>query len=135
MNDIIAEAVSRLFLSYFNRLPTSAELRFWSYSIESRKGDLSLAMMTFSLSPEHQRRMDGSSMDMISNTISDLFDRAPTSEEVDFWQRKLDTSLVNTESLPWVLQAVASGEDASTFEAKLKVNLVGLGDHSGEDIV
>lgn len=115
-----SETVQRLFLAYLGYPADPPALANWNAALHARQGDTAVAVEAFARAVPYQARVLAQDPTQhIDALYHHLFQRAASDSEVSLWQQRLDSRLVTVDTLPWVLQAVARGEDAALWQTRL----------------
>ena len=115
-----SETVQRLFLAYLGYPADPPALANWNAALHARQGDTAVAAEAFARAAPYQARLlTQDPTQHIDGLYQHLFQRAASDGELTLWQQRLDSRLVTVDTLPWVLQAVARGEDAALWQTRL----------------
>lgn len=119
---IYADTIQRLFLTYLGYPADSPSVMNWGSVLNAWQGDTRLAIQAFSIAPNSIIQFLNSYSDTASQIdyiFKKLFEREAGNQEVILWQQRLETQLVDINSLPWVIQAVAQDRDAEVWQKRL----------------
>lgn len=91
VNELI-KSFSVLYIAYFNRSPDIEGLMYWFKELNSGNQSLSQVSAGFTKSPEYSKAYPAgsSNREFITQIYNNLFDRAPDTEGLNFWENTLN---------------------------------------------